>query len=106
MRRPGGDERNYARVKRSGSAVRLSLQWVGLPFQNIGCAMRPSRSNMPGLAPRGMEMKHTGNALWTILACGGIRGTLPMSALPALGDKQNPTDKFKNLEFREIAPAT
>src|SRR5438105_1520421 len=61
---------------------------------------------MPGLVPRGMEMKHTGNALRTILAGGAIFGTLSMSALAAPGDQPNPTDKFKNLEFREIGPAT
>src|SRR5437764_5550765 len=61
---------------------------------------------MPGLVPRGMEMKHTGNALRTILAGGAIFGTLSMSALAAPGDQPNPADKFKNLEFREIGPAT
>src|SRR3981081_4288282 len=61
---------------------------------------------MPGLAHRGMEMKHTGNALWTILACAAILGALSISALAAPGDQPNPTDKFKNLEFREIGPAT
>src|SRR6266576_864448 len=68
--------------------------------------MRPSRSNKPGLAHRGMEMKHTGNARWTILTCAAILGALSMSALAAPGDQPNPTDKFKNLEFREIGPAT
>src|SRR2546430_4493320 len=53
-----------------------------------------------------MEMKHTGNALRTILAGGTIFGALSMSALAAPGDQPNPTDKFKNLEFREIGPAT
>ena len=51
-------------------------------------------------------MKHTGNALRTILAGGAIFGTLSMSALAAPGDQPNPADKFKNLEFREIGPAT
>src|SRR6266576_1121732 len=68
--------------------------------------MRPSRSNKPGLAHRGMEMKHTGNARWTILTCAAILGALSTSALAAPGDQPNPTDKFKNLEFREIGPAT
>src|SRR6266513_1612488 len=68
--------------------------------------MRPSRSNKPGLAHRGMEMKHTGNARWTILTCAAILGALSMSALAAPGDQPNPTDKVKNLEFREIGPAT
>src|SRR5437016_8318178 len=51
-------------------------------------------------------MKHTGNARWTILTCAAILGALSMSALAAPGDQPNPTDKFKNLEFREIGPAT
>src|SRR5260370_37885813 len=68
--------------------------------------MRSGRSNMPGVARRGMEMKHTGNALWTILASAAILGALSISALAAPGDQPNPTDKFKNLEFREIGPAT
>src|SRR3989440_596241 len=68
--------------------------------------MRPSRSNMPDFASKGMEMKHTENALWTILTCAVILGALSMSALAAPGDQPNPTDKFKNLEFREIGPAT
>ena len=61
---------------------------------------------MPGFAPREMEMKHTGNSLWTILACAVILGALSMSALAAPGEQPSPTDKFKNLEFREIGPAT
>jgi len=61
---------------------------------------------MPGLAPKGMEMKNTGNALWTILACAVILGALSVSAPAAPGDQPSPTDKFKNLEFREIGPAT
>src|SRR5437016_10645471 len=61
---------------------------------------------MLGLVPRGMEMKHTGNSLRTILACAAIFGGLSMSALAAPGDQLNPRDKFKNLEFREIGPAT
>src|SRR6266550_1151108 len=68
--------------------------------------MRPSRSNMPDFASKGMEMKHTENALWTILTWAVILGALSMSALAAPGDQPNPTDKFKNLEFREIGPAT
>src|SRR5205807_990144 len=66
----------------------------------------PSRSNMPGLQHRGMEMKHTWNALRTILVCAVFLGALAMSAKAAPGDQPNPTDKFKNLEFREIGPAT
>src|SRR6266851_1264532 len=68
--------------------------------------MRPSRVNMPGLAHRRMEMKHTWNALRMMLAAAAILGASAMSALAAPGDQPNPTDKFKSLEFREIGPAT
>ena len=61
---------------------------------------------MPGLANRGMEMKHTWNALRVILACAASIGAWGMSAKAAPGDQPNPTDKFKNLEFRELGPAT
>src|SRR5260370_41922793 len=68
--------------------------------------MRASRSNMPGLANRGMEMKHTWNALRIILACAASIAAWGVSAKAAPGDQLNPTDKFKNLEFRELGPAT
>src|SRR6202795_335439 len=68
--------------------------------------MRLSRSKMPGLAHREMEMKHTWIALRTILACAASLGAWAMSANAAPGDQLNPTDKLKNLEFREIGPAT
>src|SRR5713226_9024374 len=68
--------------------------------------MRPGRSNVLGLARRGMEMKPTWNALRTILVCAASLGAFTMSAQAAPGDQPNPTDKFKNLEFREIGPAT
>src|SRR5258708_8308968 len=61
---------------------------------------------MPDLAHRGMEMKHTWNALRTILAGGAILGALATRGLAAPGDERNPADKLKNLEFREIGPAT
>src|SRR6267143_1709089 len=61
---------------------------------------------MPGLVHRGMKMKHAWNALRTMLACAAILGAFSISALAAPGDQPNPTDKFKNLEFREIGPAT
>src|SRR6202158_389679 len=61
---------------------------------------------MPGLVHRGMKMKDGWNALRTMLACGVILGALSITALAAPGDQPNPTDKFKNLEFREIGPAT
>src|SRR6266853_2383346 len=68
--------------------------------------MRPSRSNMPGLRHRGQEMKHKWNALRTILVCVVSLGAWAVSAPAAPGDQPNPTDRFKNLEFREIGPAT
>src|SRR5258705_12788114 len=68
--------------------------------------MRPGRTNMPGVAPRGKEMKHKWNALRTILVCLASLGAPAISALAAPGDQPNPTDKFKTLEFREIGPAT
>src|SRR5216683_3924874 len=68
--------------------------------------MRPSRSNMPGLAHREMEMKLMRNALRSTLACVASLGLLAISAQAASADQPNPTDKFKNLEFREIGPAT
>src|SRR5713226_4493396 len=61
---------------------------------------------MPGLAHRGMEMKHAWNALRKILVCAVSLGALTMNAQAAPGDQPSPTDKFKNLEFREIGPAT
>ncbi len=68
--------------------------------------MRPSRSNMPGFAHREMKMKLMRNALRSILACVASLGALAISAQAAPADQPNPTDKFKNLEFREIGPAT
>src|SRR6267378_2927400 len=61
---------------------------------------------MPGLVHRGMKMKHAWNALRTILVCVVSLGAPAISALAAPGDQPNPNDKFKNLEFREIGPAT
>src|SRR2546430_7004814 len=37
---------------------------------------------------------------------GAFLGVLPGGARAAPGAQQNPADKFKNLEFREIGPAT
>src|SRR5258708_33969716 len=50
-------------------------------------------------------MRHAWNALRTILVCALTIGVLAMNALAAPGDQPSPTDKFKNLEFREIGPA-
>ena len=47
-------------------------------------------------------MKHKSRALPSILACGGF---LLAGARITAGAPQNSTDKFKNLEFREIGPA-
>src|SRR5207249_11748699 len=60
------------------------------------------RSKMPGLAREEREMKHKSRALPSILACGGF---LLAGARITAGAPQNSTDKFKNLEFREIGPA-
>src|SRR6266699_2223450 len=68
--------------------------------------MRASRSNMPGLAHRGIEMKHRWSALQAIFACFAFFGSFAMNTLAGPGDQPNPADKFKSLEFREIGPAT
>src|SRR5215471_5157559 len=47
-------------------------------------------------------MKHMSRTLRTVVACLLLLGAMPVN-LPAA--PQNPTDKFKNLEFREIGPA-
>ncbi|HVH60818.1 MAG TPA: hypothetical protein VM709_10810, partial [Candidatus Sulfotelmatobacter sp.] len=47
-------------------------------------------------------MQQTSRTLWTIFACGAI---LLAGAAVTPGAPQNATDKFKNLEFREIGPA-
>src|SRR5258708_6908231 len=60
---------------------------------------------MPGLAHREKKMRHAWNALRTILVFALTIGVLAMNALAAPGDQPSPTDKFKNLEFREIGPA-
>src|SRR5260221_3823766 len=60
---------------------------------------------MPGRAHGEKKMKHTWNALRPILVCAVSLGVLAMNALAAPGDQPSPTDKFKNLEFREIGPA-
>src|SRR5580704_10946675 len=69
--------------------------------------MKLSRSKMPGLANRGMEMKDAWKALRTILAGVVIFGALAANVVATPGDRDQPkpTDKFKNLEFREIGPA-
>src|SRR5437016_10982840 len=61
---------------------------------------------MPGLLNRGMEMKLVSNALRTILVCAIFLGVFAMTSKAAPADQPSATDKFKNLEFREIGPAT
>src|SRR6266571_2027292 len=68
--------------------------------------MRAGRSNMPGLAHRGIEMKHIWSGLQAIFTCFAFFGSFAMNALAGPGDQPNPGDKFKSLEFREIGPAT
>ncbi|HET9994319.1 MAG TPA: hypothetical protein VFQ18_02825 [Candidatus Acidoferrum sp.] len=51
-------------------------------------------------------MKHMWNALRMSLACAVLAGAFAGNALGAPAAQQNPTDKLKNLEFREIGPAT
>ena len=51
-------------------------------------------------------MKHTWNALARVLAGVMAMGALAVGVAAEPDDKPSPTDKFKNLEFREIGPAT
>src|SRR5215469_6162764 len=50
-------------------------------------------------------MKHTSRALRKFLACGAFLVAIEVQTTAAPGDPQSPTEKFKNLEFREIGPA-
>src|SRR5881398_2495273 len=61
---------------------------------------------MPGLLNRGMEMKLVWNELRTILVVAIFLGVFAMTSKAAPADQPSPTEKFKNLEFREIGPAT
>ncbi len=60
---------------------------------------------MPDLVREEMEMKQTSRTLRTIVASVVVFGTMAVRTAAAPGDPQNPTDKLKNLEFREIGPA-
>jgi photosystem II stability/assembly factor-like uncharacterized protein len=61
---------------------------------------------MPGLVYRRMRMKQTSTALLMILAS-ALWVAPRLEAGPANpADQPKPTDKLKNLEFREIGPAT
>src|SRR3981189_3749056 len=61
---------------------------------------------MPSLAHREMDMKHTWTAVRTFLGCVMVLGAWAVRASAGPGDQPTPTEKFKNLEFREIGPAT
>src|SRR6267154_40836 len=61
---------------------------------------------MPSLADREMDMKHTWTAVRTFLGCVMVLGAWAVRSSAGPGDQPTPTDKFKNLEFREIGPAT
>src|SRR5260370_889138 len=80
--------------------------WAEVMRGGRTASARSSRSIIPGLATRGMEMKNAWNALRKILVCAVSLGALAVTAQAASGDQPSPTDKFKNLEFREIGPAT
>src|SRR2546430_2390127 len=73
-----------------------------LPFQKLWMRGTPGRSKMPDFALEEMEMKHTSRTLRTIVACSLLFGAIAVNLAAA---PQSPTDKFKNLEFREIGPA-
>src|SRR5437868_267563 len=62
----------------------------------------PGRGKMPDFALEEMEMKHTSRTLRTIVGCSLMFGAIAVNLAAA---PQSPTDKFKNLEFREIGPA-
>src|ERR1700756_1372346 len=47
-------------------------------------------------------MKHTSRILWMIVACSLLLGPMAVNSAAV---PQNPTEKFKSLEFREIGPA-
>src|SRR5260370_42389011 len=68
--------------------------------------MRAGGSKVRDRGSRGMERRHTGEGRGGVGGCGAVLGGLSMSAVGSPGAQPNPTDKFKNLEFREIGPAT
>ncbi len=61
---------------------------------------------MPCREYRGMKMKHVPSVLRTVLAAALLYGAFAMVAYAAPADQPSPTDKLKNLEFRELGPAT
>src|SRR6266403_4308482 len=68
--------------------------------------MRASRSNMPGLVHGGNEMSHGLKALRLIPAIAIWISAFAANAPAAPAGQASPVDKLKNLEFREIGPAT
>src|SRR5260370_4464504 len=60
---------------------------------------------MPGLA-RGMTMNRVSSVLRIAVAVMAFWCVLAVAAFAGPADQPNPTDKLKNLEFREIGPAT
>lgn len=60
---------------------------------------------MPGLAHRGKKMHRTTSVLRTILAAGIFCAGAAFTTLAGPAGQSSPTDKLKNLEFREIGPA-
>jgi len=60
---------------------------------------------MPGLA-RGMTMNRVSPVLRIAAVVTAFWGMLAVAAFAGPADQPNPTDKLKNLEFREIGPAT
>src|SRR4029077_5067061 len=76
------------------------------PFKTLAALCGPAGVTCRALQTGGWKMKHTWNAFRMILVCWVVLGALANSAQAAPGDQPNPTDKFKNLEFREIGPAT
>ena len=63
------------------------------------------RGKMPDLAHKEMEMNHRSSGLWSILVCLVLFGAMAAITMAAPGEPQNPTEKLKSLEFREIGPA-
>lgn len=50
-------------------------------------------------------MNHRSSGLWSLLVCVALFGAMAAITVAAPGEPQSPTEKFKNLEFREIGPA-
>src|SRR6267143_6665834 len=61
---------------------------------------------MPGLVRRGNEMKHGSKVPSLILTIAVCVSALGVNTQAAPADQASSIDKLKNLEFREIGPAT